>query len=140
MNAREYLSEIRHIKNELRICRTQAKNCHISYSSLTGIDYSRDIVQSSPRNALEEAAWRMLEQEQGIAKELQELTTDLNHRLQLIKNLDDGRFSDILFKIYYENKNLKRISNESGYKIGYIKNLHADALKAFESKYNLFDL
>lgn len=140
MTAKDYLAEICEMKAELRNCREQAKNCHISYSSLTGIDYSKDRIQSSPRNALEEAAWKMLQEEEDVAHDIERLTCEINKRLRLINKVTPTKYADFLYRYYYENKNLKRIASETGYKIGYLKNLHTEALKAFEACINMNEL
>lgn len=129
--AKDYLYEIRDIRRELRICRAQASECHISYSSLRAIDYSKDNVQSSPKNALEEAAWRMLEEEERYTKRITDLTLSLNEHLSAIRQVKPKKYADLLYLTFYENKDYETIATENDMKISYIKKMRSQAVKAF---------
>lgn len=129
-DARNYLYEIRDIRHELKICRTQVNECHISYTSLRGIDYSKDNVQSSPKNGLEEAAWRMLEKEEYYANQIVRLTEELNEHLSAIRHVKPKKFADLLYLSFYECKDVDEIASENDFKIGYVKKLRSQAIKA----------
>lgn len=133
---KRYLYEIGDIKRELKICREQASECHISYSSLRGIDYSKDNVQSSPKNALEEAAWKMMEQEERLAKEIVRLTSDLNEHLSAIRKVQPKKYADILYMIFYEQQPLEDIATAHGLKISYVRKMQSQAINAFRLSFS----
>lgn len=135
MTAKKYLDEIRGLKNRLNIYKAIADNYHIDYESMVGIDYSRDRVQTSPKNTLELAAWKMLEQEEKAMKEVSHINAELNKRLRMIAEIDKPTYSQVLFMRFYQCKEPDQIAKEIGKKRGTVLNLQKEAIDAFDEKY-----
>lgn len=134
MTAKEYLQELRSLRNDLRITKTMADNCHIDYNPMRGMDYSASKVQSSPKNSMEEAAWRMLEDREKYMKKVQSLCEEINERLLMIRFMSKPIYTEILYKHYWEYKGLKEIAKESGYEPGTVSNMHNEALAELNAK------
>lgn len=135
MTAKEYLTEIQSLKEDIRISRKIVENFHISYSSMHGIDYSGSKVQSSPKNSLEEAAWRMLEQHDSAVKHLWWATSEMAQRLSMIRSLSKPIYCQILYMRYYDGMEFQAIADKVKKEPGTVGNLHGEALKEFGAKY-----
>lgn len=131
ISAKQYLSEIRRLRHNLKITQSMVDNCHINYNPMHAIDYSGDKVQSSPKNSLEDAAWKMLQASESAIAEQNRLATEINKRLGMIKSMKTVAYSEILYKHYYEYKPLDAISEEMGYGLGTITTYHGKALDEF---------
>lgn len=88
-------------------------NNNLYYSTQgTGIDYSKDHVQTSPVNALEETMALICDNDREIARLLKELELQKN-KLYRIPN---AKHTKILLQIYIEGKTLTEVAKESNYK------------------------
>lgn len=52
-----------------------------------------------------------------------------------LENLGNEKYTIILFAKHIEKKTLAQIAAELKYNYGYVRNLHTEALRAFEAKY-----
>lgn len=119
MTAKEYLNELSKLRCDLKIDRTLLQNISIDHNTIHGIDYAADKVQTSPKNALEEAAWKMLEQKEKLQKEILHLEAEINRRLSMIKNMSSYIYSEMLYKKFWEGKEGKQIAAEMDMAVSY---------------------
>lgn len=136
MTAKQYLSEIKKMRHDLVILRHEAEDYHISYESMRGIDYSASKVQTTPKNGIEEAAWEMLQRHETVIKEIGRLTKEINHRLEIIRNMSRTEYSQILLKRYDEYKTFEQIAVELHYNYNYTCTLHGEALQEISKRLN----
>lgn len=97
--------------------------------SNSGIDYSADRVQSSPKDPMFESACRMMEQMRAIDCEIAELTEKINCAIDLIRKVTRERPAETLFKRYYEGIKLNRIAEDMGYSYAQVKRFHEQGLR-----------
>lgn len=135
MTAKQYLSEIRWLRENIKISKKIVENFHLSYSSMHGIDYSADKVQSSPKNTLEEAGWKMLEDHEEAVQQLARATSELNHRLDMIRGLSNPIYCEVLYLRFYVNLDINTVALRIQKKPGTAANLQSEALAEFEKKY-----
>lgn len=134
MTAKQYLSEIKKMRHDLEILRREAKDYHISFESIRGIDYSASKVQTSPKNNMEEAAWAMLQRHENVIKEIGRLTEEINRRLETIREMSRTEYSQILLKRYDEYESFEQIAVELHYNYNYTCTLHGEALQEIEKR------
>ncbi len=135
MNAKDYLSKIKTDREHIQRLKQRKESIGMEYNGITGIDYTRERVQKSYSNAIESAAWGMLERLEQIDKDIVNITLDIDRKLSEIETLENGIYVQILFMQYSENKNLKEIAEIMGYDYKYVCKLNGDALRAFEKMY-----
>lgn len=135
MTAKDYLIEIHTMKERLKISRKILENCSIDYNSVHAIDYSADKVQTSPKNALEEAAWKMIDRQNKALEDVFRLSGEINKRLAEINSLSEPIYIEILYQRYYEGVSLYDIAEKMDKSKKTINNLHGKALLEFQKKY-----
>ena len=94
-----------------------------------------DIVQTygaGDKMAEQVAAYLDLEREaEAVALKLTKQRQDLIDR---ILDLDDSRYTEVLYKYYVEEKRLNVIASEMGYTYGTIRHMIRHAEQAFDEK------
>lgn len=129
MTAKEYLRGIRHYRTRLAYARKQKEELKLNLSAITGIDYTRDKIQVSPQNTMEEAGWRLAGQIAVLNREIEFLTMEINARLTAIRALESP-YSDVLMLRYSEYLYWDEIADKMGYTVNYVMGeLHGKALQ-----------
>ena len=131
MTAKDYLCEIKSDREYIRQLRIRKQNLGIDYNAISGLDYSADRVQSTPKNTLEEQGWKLLERMQTIDEEIEKTSLSVDKKLEQIQHLGNDIFSQVLFMRYSEYKELQQIADELHYDYGYVRILHGEALSEF---------
>lgn len=134
MTAKEYLKGIRYYRNQIRQARRQKEEIGLSLSAIKGIDYTRDKIQTSPRNATEAAGWKLAGRIADLNREIEFLTMAVHERLEAIRELEPP-YSDVLYKRYAEYKQWEQIADELNYAVNYVMGeLHGRALEMIRIK------
>lgn len=129
MTAKEYLRSIRHYRTRLNHTKKQKEELKLNLSAITGIDYTRDKIQVSPKNTMEEAGWRLAGQIAVLNREIEFLTMEINARLTAIRALESP-YSDVLMLRYSEYLSWEEIADKMGYTVNYVMGeLHGKALQ-----------
>lgn len=138
LTPKDYLMQIRKLRvlidqreKELDRLREQ------TFSSVSGIDYSRIPVKGSRRvgASFEQAANKALDLTGEVAGLIDEYN-DLRHKIiGEIQALDRPEYMQVLYKRYVENKRLEEIAREMNYDDVYIRRLHGRALQEFARKF-----
>lgn len=134
LTPKDYLMQIRKLRvlidqreKELDRLREQ------TFSSVSGIDYSRIPVKGSRRvgASFEQAANNALDLTGEVAGLIDEYN-DLRHKIiGEIQSLDRPEYMQVLYKRYVEEKHWEEISVEMGYSCDHIRHLHGWALHEF---------
>lgn len=133
MKAKEYLDQIH--KMDVRVGQriTELNQMRERLSILTGIDYSKDRIQTMPSTGNKQIE-AIVDMENEIV-ELIEEETQLKHKvIGEIQQLENPIYVDLLFRRYVECHSFERIACDMGYVYNYVCNLHGEALKEFETK------
>lgn len=89
------------------------QNQALEFSLLgTGIDYSKDHVQSSPANAMELA----LSQVCDNLRKIEELKASASVYIKKINKINNIRYIKLLYDIFINNKSFGMITKENNYK------------------------
>lgn len=137
MTAKEYLNQLRALDIKIKQRTAQLKELKASTEMLSGIDYSKDRVQSSPDDALCSAVSRCLDIEADIVRKKAEFEVMKNTIIGQIQGLDDARYIDILHRRYVERESWEQISDGMCCSYRHANRLHGWALRAFERKYKM---
>ena len=133
MSAKEYLSQIRKLDMMIGQRITELNQMRERLNIITGIDYSKDKIQSTPSSGN-----RQVEEMVDCEKEILDMIaneTKLKHRIIAeIQILDNALYADILFRRYVECLSFERIACDMGYVYNYVCTVHGNALKAFEKQ------
>ena len=135
MRAKEYLSQLKHMKAKERRIDEEIWQIDATISSAPAIRYDKLNVQTSPENRLEEAIIRM----EAAKISLYNLKAEYAERkaviIKQIEALDTDLFREILLLRYVDGKAFWKISDELGYSYKYITNSHGNALREFETRW-----
>ena len=139
MTPKEYLSQIRRLNAKINIRSREKEALESSSLGVSGFDYSKERVQTSPQSGapFERDVDRIVELEQHIDKLIDEYY-DL--RLQIvgqIASMQDPRYIELLYLHYAQIMPLYEVSKQMGYAYGTIINMHAAALDAFGKQFGL---
>lgn len=136
MTAKKYLQGIRDLEMQIRQRQQQISFLKEKAAAAQAIRYDKDIVKTSVSDSkLENDIVTYADLEKDVEKAKMMLETRRNKIIGEIHELEDARYIQILFKRYVEYKRYERISFEMDYSFDYVKELHRDALKAFETKF-----
>ena len=130
-NVKAYLRQIAHNRETVRMLKQRKKDLTMGMTAISGIDYSRDRITSTPKNAMEEAAWRLLERAEIIDREILRLVDQTDQIIAEIAGIQNATYKTILFKRYVECKDLKDMAKEMDYSYDHICHLHGEALDHF---------
>ena len=134
-DVKEYLMEIKYKQQYLERLKKRRASLHLDVS-FGGIDYSADLVQSTPKNKMEEAMVKLSERLEKIDNSIAKVGVEIDDRIGSIEKLSNDTHRSILFKRYVEDKSFEEISVEMGYVYNYTCNLHGDALNELSKLLN----
>lgn len=139
MNAKTYLRQIKWADLKIDQKKFQLKGMVGSYNYISGIDYARDKVQTSPHDSLAEQVVRELSKIEKTRKRIIDMIGRFEEQRALIidqiQNMEKPEHSALLFKVYVEYKDLFVTALEMDYSYRYVVNMHGLALQAFERQY-----
>jgi hypothetical protein len=132
MSAKDYLIQLKIIDTKINQKQKELAVLKEKALSQGAINYDRDRVQTSPRNAQEQKICRYLDLADEIQQQIETYLLDQHRIIDEIQKLDDKNYIDLLYKHYVEFKDFTVVSEEMHFSYDYIKHLHKDALRAFE--------
>lgn len=132
---KEYLRGIREKRQHIERLKERRAALHLDVS-FSGMDYSADRIQNTPKNKLEEAAVQLYERLERINKTIARLSVEIDDRIESIESLPNEAQRNMLFKRYVEGKSFEEISIEMQYAYNYTCNLHGEALKELQKHLN----
>ena len=137
LSAREYLEQLQEFDININQEIERLENMKLSASSMNGIDYSSERVQtSSSGDGLCRQVTNYVSLNERINNRI-DLYTDAREKIiEQIRGLHNAKYSQVLFKVYVQFKSLKATSSEMGISYPYVRNIHKEALKRFEKLYD----
>lgn len=135
MTAKTYLRRIKWNEIKIEQKKFQLRGLGENIDYLHAIDYSKDKVQTSPRDIIGEQVAKMTDMKIRIVREIAAFEVERDKAINQIQSMTDGRYSAILFKRYVEGKEFLTIAKETGYDFNYTRNMHGEALRAFETRF-----
>ena len=136
MTAKEYLQEIRKFDRYIEQKQIEYDSLYRLRGGASGIDYSKDKVQTSPDGqGFTRISDRLVDLQSEINEAVDRFCQMKHERIDQIQQLPKVEYSEILFKRYVEYKSLERVAWEMNYSYIYICQLHGGALNEFEEMF-----
>lgn len=134
MKAKEYLQQLQRLDTMINQKIKELGDLRLMSQSVGGIDYSKELVQSSPSGdaPFVKPVLRMIELEQEINAEIDRFVDEKHEIINQIQALQNPKHIDILYKHYVEFKRLEIVAVEMNFTYQYIVELHGTALKEFQ--------
>ena len=139
MEPKEYLRQIELLDTKINQL-IREKDAAASLYGVSGTDYSRERVQSSPLASapFTRAVHKKIMLEAEIDRLIDKYVDLKRLIISQIQQLDDVRFTKLLYARYVEFKRLDTIAAEMNYTYAHIKRVHGWALSAFGQKFLKF--
>ena len=133
MKPKEYLQQIQ--KLDVMINQKIAEKFELrKFDGVSGIDYSGDKVQSSPKGdaPFTKSVERIIDLEKEIDDMIDQYVNLKDQIINEIQSLSNVTYIEILYKRYIKYKRLEVIAVELGYSYQYVRVMHGYALQEFE--------
>lgn len=134
MRAKEYLRSLKNLNGKIKYLEFKLEMLETQAIGITGIDYSRDLVQTSPSEApaIDSVITEITETKAKI-KELQKEFDELKCKILIcICRIDNRKHIELLTMRYLDFMSFKKIADKMLYTEQTIKNMHKEAMEAFE--------
>lgn len=138
MTSREYLEQLRKSEKNIEKLTEQSERL-MAALGIRAINYDKDKVQTSPRDSMTDKMCELIDLDSEIRKYRYEYEIKRNRIVKEIIQIEDWRYSDILYKRYVEFKRFEQIAMEMSYDYDWIRTLHSRALTNFAEVYG-FDV
>lgn len=127
MTIRDFYNQIRVITRKIEQREEQLLKLRQAALRL-GAPLNPNKVQSSGGDGLEDKVARIVEIEREIKELIAEMEEARHKIIKSIHQLKDGRYIDVLYKTYVEQKSTRRIAKELNYSEEYVRQLRRKAL------------
>lgn len=139
MKAKEYLQQLKRLDELINQKNKEIDDLRHRATSVSGIDYSKERVQSSPSGdaPFVKPICRIIDLEAEINAEIDRFVNEKHKIINQIQGLKNSDYISLLFKRYVEFKKFETIAVEMNFTYQYVLNMHGYALKEFESAYEM---
>lgn len=135
MTAKQYLSQIRYKTEKIAEQKEYIQRLRDSLG-IAGIRYDLDKVQTSHSNdKVAEVICKIVDEEERLKQMQESLISFKIQVIDMIKELEKENHRKILNIVYVDMKTLKECSRTIKFSYDYVRELHLEALKAFEEKF-----
>lgn len=136
MQVQKYLQQLKVLDTKIEQKKLQCIELKKKTSNAGAIQYDKEAVQTTKTgDRVEKMIVRYIELENEINDDIQRLQEAKNTIINQIHQMTDDRYMKVLFKKYVEYKSYKLIAIEMSYSFDYVKELHHDALNAFDHQF-----
>lgn len=136
MTAKEYLKQIEALDIKIRQKQDQLDCLKETAGGNAAIRYDKLNVQITVApDMMERNVLRMVELEEKIWADKLKMETIKDQIIDQIQSLEDERYIDLLFRRYVKYQKFEQIALDMSYDYVYIRELHGEALGAFEQEY-----
>ena len=135
LTAKEYLSRVAVMQRCINQKCAELEALENTIYNASGIDNSREKVQTSVQNKGFDKVDRKIDLQNEISMQITALVLLKHKVIDEIQALDRELFIDVLFERSIENRTLEEIAVKRKYSYSHIKHIHGYALEAFRKKY-----
>lgn len=133
MKAKEYLRRAYNLDKFIDACLVELSNLRECRNTIRSLDYSRDKIQTSPGNNMENIIIKIVDMENMLNDKIDQLVDLKNEIRSDINKLPDETDRLVLTYKYICFLSWEEIAVKMGYSYRNIHRVHAKALKDFES-------
>ena len=133
---KEYLGQIRVIDKEVYFKLKEREEFKRSRKSIQAVDYSKDLIQSTPENKIENAVIKLEEFTREISEkinEMVELKINISKQIDQLENVDERA---VLRLRYVDHHTWDEVAEEIHFHVTYVDKIHNRALRNFEKVIN----
>lgn len=132
MNAKKYLQQIEKFSCYIEHKKLLLKEISSKLSSVPSFQYSEDKISGGNKKlGFDDYIIKKIELENEINADILRYEQLKNEITNKIHKLDNVLYINILFKHYVQLKDFDEIAKETYHELGYIYNMHIEALKDF---------
>lgn len=137
MKAKEYLQQLKRLDELINQKIKEVTDLRERATSVSGIDYSKDKVQTSPSGdaPFVKLIGKIADLEAEINTEIDSFINEKHKIINQIQSLKNADYISLLFKRYVEFKKFEIIAIEMNFTYQYVLELHGCALREFETTY-----
>lgn len=128
---KEYLLQIQRIEADIRQRKAEAERLRLDAMYPQGTDYSAERVMHSCDSDSMKKVDKYIDMCREIDREVEQLARIRHRIIGEIQRVENGLYSELLYKRYVEGESLERIAREMNYSYIYIRESHGRALQAF---------
>lgn len=135
MTAKEYLSQVQEQQNKILEQEEYIQRLRATLD-VAGIRYDKERVQTSPDpDKMAHTFSKIFEQEE-ILENMKKVFVDFRIKvIDMIHQIENDIFRKILNIVYIDGKNLKECAKDIGFSYDYVREMHIQALSAFDEKF-----
>lgn len=135
MTAKEYLSQVQEKQNQILEQEEYIQRLRATLD-VAGIRYDKERIQTSPDpDKMAHTFSKIFEQEEileGMKKAFVEFRIKV---IDMIRQIENEIFRKVLNIVYIDGKNLKECAKDIGFSYDYVREIHIQALSAFDTKF-----
>lgn len=138
MTAKEYFERIKGIKHEIAKLDQRIKEEMDDLTAIGGFDYSKDRVQATPKNTLEEKVIRLHSSIEKLIDLKQEWLKEYETAERQLRTLSKAEYGQVIQLRYLTKTRRPKwgwIAEEMEISEVYARKIHQKALEEFEQKY-----
>lgn len=137
MTAKEYFNRIRNAIYGRRSLHKHLSDLEANLTAIGGMDYSRDRVQTSPKNTQEEKICEYIDTQNKYLKMMNQYANEILEAEERLNGLSKSEYSEILRYLHMNGQRLSyfEISKRMGYSEDRIKHLVSEAYTEFEERW-----
>jgi len=134
MTPKEYLNQIRCLDEKLKHRKQQIEEIRTKCIHVSGIDYSKDKVQTSGGNGQERLLAKYLDLVKELEADLLAFRVKQTNLIREIEELPNEKYMRLLYARYVQYKSLEQIAVEMHYSFIYVRRMHGEALEMFRKE------
>lgn len=137
MTAKEYLQEIRRLRNRCDNLRRQHDELWEQALAIGAIRYDKDKIQVSPENQLEKQVLRLFKLREKYLRAVARYQAEIVKREAEVARLENWEYEQVLRLRYFQFLQFSEIASEMRMSESHVKRLHGAALRVFAKVYRI---
>ena len=139
MTAKEYFEEIKSKQQAIDLLSRRIREAEADLTAIGGFDYSKPVVQSSPKNAMEEKVVALEDMLADLVRTKKEYQEDYFKMERMLTQLSQASFGQVIRLRFFGRKDHIAlwgwVADEMGYSEDWVKHLFKDAMTEFEKRF-----
>lgn len=133
-DVKKYLGEIRTLRRRAETLGERLRELRAQATLLTGIDYSKVIVQTSPSDMMSDIMSELADMEKRYRDAIVTYQRAVDERARWIYLIGRAQYEEILERRYLRGQTIEEISRTMNISYERAKHLHGEALEAYRRK------
>lgn len=137
MTGKEYFENIKKTIDKRRSLNRHLSDLRANLTAVGGFDYSKDRVQSSPKNTQEEKIIKLLDAQAQYYEMIADCSQMIMEAEERLSELSAPEYAEVIRMYYLENKHYtyEIIGEKMRYSTSWVKQLMSKGLEEFEIKW-----